>query len=130
MRAFLSYLFLTLVAVLLLQFLKRYQSDVSFTSSVGITVFLLGVSLSIIVPFVDYINSIAEQYTYSYLSVLIKASGIALLTGTASDLCRSSGEEAIASKVELLGKCELLFLSLPLLQELFQLVHTIIEEAV
>ena len=130
MRAFLSYLFFTLLAVLLLQFLRRYQSEVSFPSSVCITVFLMGVSLSVIVPLIDYVNSIAEQYTYSYLPILLKASGIALLTGTASDLCRSSGEEAIASKVELLGKCELLALSLPLLQELFELVHAIIEEAV
>ncbi len=50
-------------------------------------------------------------------AVLLKALGISLLTEVGCEICRSVGEGGIAGYVALVGKGELLVLSLPLLRE-------------
>lgn len=94
--------------------------------SVCLSVTLAGVALAIVSPVLEYINSIAQPYTGGYLSILLKAVGISLLSSTSADICRDAGEGAIASKVELLGKCEILALSLPLLADLVELIGEVL----
>ena len=127
MKEIIAYLAWTLVFVFLLRLIRAYQPELAIPSSLSAVVFICGFALSIILPVIDYMSYIAEQYTNSYFPILIKAVGISLLTATASEICRSAGEDAIASKVELLGKCELLVLSLPILKDVADLMFAIVE---
>jgi hypothetical protein len=54
-------------------------------------------------------------------SVILRALGIAWMTSAAGELCRASGEGALAGYVEGVGRVELLVLSLPLLRDLLAL---------
>lgn len=54
-------------------------------------------------------------------TVPLKALGIAYLTYISAEICRDSGEDGIASKVELAGKIEMLSLALPLVKNVFLL---------
>ena len=47
--------------------------------------------------------------------VLIRATGVALLSDFAAQLCRDAGESALAGRVELTGRVTLLTLAAPLL---------------
>lgn len=127
MRQFLIYLSITLMSVMILRLIKSYYHDLALVSSLLTVVFISGVSLSILIPIVEYINYLATQYSIGYLSLLWKALAISILTATSADLCRSAEEEAIAAKVELLGKCELLVIALPLFRDLADLVMRIAE---
>ena len=53
-----------------------------------------------------------------YVSVMLRALGIALLTRICTDLCRDAGESAVASGVELAGKAAILALCLPMIGEI------------
>ena len=54
-------------------------------------------------------------------SMLLRALGVAYLTQLCADLCRQSGEGAIAQGVENAGRIQLLQLALPQLRQLVEL---------
>lgn len=127
MNNFLTSVSLTVIFVTLLMLIRSIKGEMALPLSICISVSLTGVAMAVCVPLVDYINSIAEPYSQGYLSVLMKAIGISLVTSSAVDICRDSGETAIASKVELLGKCEILVLSLPLIRDITELLLDVLE---
>ena len=60
----------------------------------------------------------------SYISVVFKAMAICFITQITSDLCKDSGESAIASAMELWGRISVVIISLPLIESV---VNTITE---
>ena len=75
------------------------------------------------IPLLNYLQELELGKFSEYLPYLLKSMGISLLSSTAADLCRDSGESAVATKLELLGKCEIIVLSIPLLKELLSLAE-------
>lgn len=61
-----------------------------------------------------------------YLTVMVKSLGICFLTGLAADICRDSGESALASQAEAAGKTALLIMALPLFERAAELVRSLI----
>lgn len=57
-----------------------------------------------------------------YIKIVLKASGICVLTQLTADTCRDAGETALAGKAELAGRMVLLLISLPLFEDMLQLV--------
>lgn len=80
-------------------------------------------SIENIVPIVDYIKELTgdKPNTLEYVTVLIKCAGIGLVCSFTSELCRNSGEEAIASGVEFFGKTEIIILCLPVIKALIEI---------
>ncbi len=124
---FVTYCALTIVFVLLLLLVRSVKGEFALPLSVCLSVMLAGVALAAATPLIEYINNLAKPYTGGYLSLMLKAVGISLVTSTSADICRDSGENAIASKVELLGKCEILALSLPLITAMAELIAKVLE---
>lgn len=62
----------------------------------------------------------------SYISLVFKATAICLITQITSDLCRDSGETAIASAAELWGRGAVTFISLPLVRTLISRITEIL----
>lgn len=57
-----------------------------------------------------------------YLTVLFKALGICYITQFACDICKDSGENALATQAELAGKISLMVIALPLFESLADIV--------
>ena len=73
-------------------------------------------------PFIQFIRTTVNSTSYGeYMPILLKALGIGLTAQTVADICRDSGETAIASKVELVGKLEILLISLPLIESIIKM---------
>lgn len=71
---------------------------------------------------ITYVSNLATGTAVEgYLEVLLKAAGIVYLTDLTADLCRNSGENSIATYVEMAGKTELAVLALPLMTELVEI---------
>ena len=62
-----------------------------------------------------------------YADRMIRALGLALLTAICSDLCRDTGENTLASGVEMAGKLAIVWVSLPLVEEILQMASEILE---
>ena len=125
MNSFLSSIGLTVIFVVTLSVLRGIKGQTFIPFSACVSVLLVGFSLSVLQPLIESISNVVSQGTsdiQEYLGLLLKALGVSLTTSFASDLCRDAGETAIANGVELLGKCEILALSIPLIKKLSVMV--------
>ena len=113
-------------SVILIILLKQLKSEIALPLSVCITVALSLASLALIKPISDYINELARAEKYGeYVKVMMKSLGIALATSSSADICRDCGEGAVAAKVELVGKCAIMLVALPLIKSLLTLAEEI-----
>lgn len=61
-----------------------------------------------------------------YSKVLLKAVGICFICQFSSDICKDSGQSALAGKVELAGKILILISSLPLMEEILETANSLL----
>lgn len=80
-----------------------------------------------VAPIVKFITvNLSESTFKGYEKNIMKALGIAFLTQLCAQVCRDCGETNLASNVETIGKTELLLISLPLFEEIFEIVRGIL----
>ena len=92
-----------------------------FVSAAAGVVIIAGVIPSV-AQIAGFVKNASERAGLTeYASVLLRAAGLAAVTDITARLCRSSGEEHVASFVELAGKCEILALSLPYISQILTL---------
>ena len=72
----------------------------------------------------DYTNK--ASINNKFVIVLLKITGIAILTEFAVSICKDSGESAIASKIDLGGKIIIISISIPIITALLELVISIL----
>lgn len=79
---------------------------------------LFGVAvISHLMPLLDFGERMASKSGLGeYGETLLKALGIAYLTGISAGVCRDFGESNLASSIENVGKIELMLLALPLFE--------------
>ena len=121
--SFLAVCGLVLAVMLFLLLIRQFRPELAPPLNLCITLFLTLSAIASIIPLVSYLQELELGKFELYLPYLMKSMGISLLSTTAADLCRDSGESAVATKQELLGKCEIVLLSIPLLKELLTLAH-------
>lgn len=114
---------IAIVCALLCAVLKQYKPEYAIVVQLAASVLIL---LLVASAMGDLINAIRELIDGSgidtgYLTLLLKALGVAILTQLAADACRDSGETALSNKVELAGKVTILLLCLPLIKAMIQL---------
>lgn len=120
---------LAVVTAALALVLKQYKPEY------GMLAALAGVLIILFIV----INQISEIFTYaedtlsgmsistSGFKILFKALGISYVSQLASDICKDSGETALASKIELAGKVSVIIIALPLLKVFIELIQRILE---
>jgi stage III sporulation protein AD len=111
-----------LVSVSVIAGLKRVNPHISELAMAvaGILIFIyIAKGLS---PFIDFVKkSFDESGLGGYFAILLKALAISLLCRMSAEICRDCGEGALAEKVELAGKIGIVFISMPLIQQLLNL---------
>ena len=87
----------TLVLVAFLTVIRSFKGEMALPVSICISVFIIGCVLGVIEPLISMIKEFERDIGGNYISVMLKALGIALITETASDICRDFGENGISS---------------------------------
>lgn len=106
---------------------KNLHSEYSLLIRLCVTVGVSISAIAVLYPALTYINQIASGTEIEkHVPSLIKALGIALAVQITADTCKDAGEEALASRVYLLGQAEILIISIPILKELFSLCSRIL----
>ena len=104
--------------------LRKWQPELAMATVIGagvILVFCIADELSgVIYEFERIIMKcgIAPEY----FKLVLKLSGIAYLSKFTADICRDSGESAIAGKIELSGKIMVFALTVPVISDFLELV--------
>lgn len=75
-------------------------------------------------PLLESIRSIFErsEADTDYLKILFKATGICYISQFASDICKDSGENLLASQAELAGRVGLMVAAIPLFEQAVEII--------
>ena len=118
---------LGLTAVLLSLYLRSQQKEITVLLIIGVSVLLFGMAVKEAGKAVSAIQQTAADSGVSLeVETLLKALGIAAVTQITSDICREAGEGTVAGQVELVGKLEIVLLSLPLAEQLLMLARELL----
>lgn len=106
--------FLTLIITLIL---KEYKKEYAiYGVLIGGTI-ILGYSMDYVSSIINFIQelSLNSRYENSFITLLLKITGISILTEYAISICRDSGENSIANKIDFGGKLIVISLSIPII---------------
>lgn len=89
------------------------------------------VMISVILQITDIVTQLTDLANHiglniSYIKLLIKVLGICIITQFVCEICKDSGESALASQIEFAGKIVVVGLMLPLLKSIISLVVGIV----
>ena len=71
--------------------------------------------MDVLKEIINFIEGLTKNVNGEFIKILLKMTGIAILTEYAVSLCKDSGESAIATKIDLGGKIILISLSIPVI---------------
>lgn len=110
----------TFISVLL----KQYRQDLGLAVSICAGGLILYFICKTSEPVLNAMSHITGRIRNGneFLIIAAKSLGICFLTQISADICRDSGESALAGKVETAGKATLIFISVPLIMSLLDLV--------
>ena len=117
-----------LIAVIIIIILKQYKPEFAMYASfvAGMLIFaLIATKLSWII---EVLKSLASKNAINneFLVLLIKITGIAILTEFTVSICMDAGESAIANKVDLGGKVIIMSMSVPIMSSLLEVILNIL----
>ena len=113
-----------IVASILALVLKKYNADYSLI----LTICSVAVIFTYIVGcFIEGFTSIKEIFessdiSVSYLSILLKCTGVCLIAEFTADCCKDAGQQALSSLSAYGGRVFVLLISLPLFTELLSII--------
>lgn len=117
---------ITTISVVIIIFLKRLKSDLSLPLSLLLGIVLLRQALNLLGENEALFKKISGNTAFfQYGDILLKAFGISIIIELLSDFCKEAGENTIATKIELLGKIEIIVLSIPLIEKILDIVKNI-----
>lgn len=108
--------------------LKQYKPEFVIYVSLLAGALILALIFSKISGIIELLNSLAGKISIhqEFISLLIKITGIAILTEFAVSVCKDSGETAIASKVDMGGKVIIVSMSIPIIAGLLETILKIL----
>ena len=108
--------------------MRAAKSELAMPVGVITGIIILASAISSMYPIVAFAEELSRENSYSlYFSTVLKALGIGIAAQTAADICRDSGEGAVASKLEFAAKGGILLLGLPVVREILSLTQKILE---
>lgn len=73
----------------------------------------------------EFLGAIYDQISYgkNFFPIILKVLAVAYIADFTAQICRDSGETAIAGKVELAGKVMIFYLALPVMMAVMDLIN-------
>ena len=117
-----------LVALILIIILKQYKPEFVIYVSLIAGALILTLTFSKISGIIELINSLSSKVSIhqEFITLLIKITGIAILTEFAVSICKDTGESAIASKIDMGGKVIMVSMSIPIIAGLLETIIKIL----
>ena len=113
-----------IVTSVIKQYKPEYAIYVALITS-SLILFMLFDKLSGIVELLMNLSS-KMNTSSEFLKILIKITGIAILTEFAVNICKDTGENAIATKVDLGGKVIIVTMSIPIISSMLEMIIKIL----
>lgn len=130
MGTFFQVLAAVLVAAVLGVMLSRQAGELSVLLTLAAGCMVLWAALSFLQPVVEFWEELQRLggLNQQWVTVLLKAAGIAIVGELASMVCTDAGNASLAKAVGVLTAAAMLWLAIPLLRGLLELVVDILGE--
>ncbi len=128
MTAFVQAVAVALVTVILCGVLNKNGRDMTVLLCLAVCGMLLAAVLAYLEPvlaFVDTLKGLAQMDAGAF-GIVLKTVGIGLTAEIAGLICADSGNAAVGKAVELVAAAAILWLSLPLMTSLLELVQQMV----
>lgn len=105
---------ITLVVTIIL---KEYRKELAIYPVLLGGIIILFFSLDIFESIINFINELSSNSAINneFIKILLKITGISILIEYAVSICKDSGENAIANKIDLGGKVIMVSMSIPII---------------
>ena len=115
---------IALVALIIIIVIRQYKPEFAIYISIIAGVMILILGMDKISQIISLLNSLASKASINkeFLILLIKITGIAMLSEFAVSICKDAGESAIASKVEIGTKIIIISMSIPIISSLLEVI--------
>lgn len=119
-----------LLAIVFYLILDKNEKDMAVLLSVLVCVLVASVAASFLMPVLAFIKEIQQltELDSKMLDIVLKTVGIGLLCEIVSLVCADAGNSSMAKAVQMMGTGVILWLSLPLLSAMMNLVKEILGE--
>ena len=117
-----------LTALIVIIILKQYKPEFTVYVSLITGAIILFMVMDKLEGIINILQTLANKTGAgsSFLKILLKITGIAILTEFAVSVCKDSGETAVASKIDFGGKIIIISISIPIITELLELIVNIL----
>ncbi len=113
-----------LISLIIIIIVKQYKPEFAIYVSLMAGVLIFTLVFSKISDVISLLNSLVNKSSINgkFIALLIKITGIAILTEFAVSICKDSGENAIANKIDIGGKVMIVTVSIPIISSLLETV--------
>jgi len=120
--------FIALTGVIAVSVVKGFKPELAIYVVIATVVIIFGIAAQRLVVVFEFLQTIYEQVTYGriFFPILMKVLAVAYLADFTAQICKDSGENAIAGKVELAGKIVIFYLAVPILLTILELINSIL----
>ena len=120
---------ISIIGTTLALLLKKDNAGTALLLGVSLVLFVLANAMSFLREIKSTADSLAGLTGLSGIlfTPVIKIAGIGILTRITSDICRDAGQSAPASAVETIGSICGVYISLPLIETVVDMIASLIE---
>ena len=113
-----------LIALIIIIIIRQYKPEFTLYVSLLAGAIILVFLMDKITGIIDLLTSLSNKagVNNEFLTLLIKITGIAFLTEFAVSICKDTGENAIANKVDMGGKIIIVSMSISIISSLLETV--------
>lgn len=117
-----------LISLILIIIIKQYRPEFTIYISLIAGILIITLSLEKLAGIINILTTLSNKtgLNSQYLGILLKITGIAILTEFAASICNDAGESAIATKIDLGGKVIIISISIPIIVALLELIIKIL----
>lgn len=119
-----------LLAAVLCLTLSKQNKDISVVLGIGVSCMVLTVMAVYLEPVLDFVRQLQQlgELDGDLLEIPLKAVGIGLVAEIAGLICSDSGNSALGKALQILAASVVLWLSLPLMRSLLELIQSMMGE--
>ena len=130
MGAVLKVIFGALITVILGLTLRQQGKDIALLLSVAVCCMVIAVGIAYLTPVVELVRQLQSNSGTDpeFVRILLKSVGIGLVAEIAGLICTDAGNAALAKTIQILATAVILWLAMPLMSALLELVRKLMEE--
>ena len=104
--------------------IKKTNPELSTLLTLTVCMVIVGMSMKIFSSITEVLDLVQLESGFSsaYTAPILKCVGIGITARMGSDICKDSGQEAVASGVEICGAVCALYVSLPLIKTMLRMI--------